>query len=109
MELDKAAVIHGLADDHQVPNHQTDTTTEYSFGGLDDPDPFGLDDLFAQMLSHHHQPHRKSITTRDLLCLVVTRVETHERSRDAGRPRRRAKYGSSLDLHEPVARFALPR
>lgn len=63
MELDKVSVIHDLADDHH--QQQTDSTVSYSFGGIDDPDPFGLDDLFAQMLSHHHQqPQRKGITTR---------------------------------------------
>lgn len=68
MELDKAAVIQGgsfeFAHDDYSHDYQKDSTAApYSFGGLDDPDPFGLDDLFHQMLTQH-QSGRKMETVR---------------------------------------------
>uniref|UniRef100_A0A914V5P2 Uncharacterized protein n=1 Tax=Plectus sambesii TaxID=2011161 RepID=A0A914V5P2_9BILA len=72
MELDKAAVMHGTssvamvsADDaSQVDSQLNDNSDRYCFGGLDDPDPFGLDDLFTQMLTQQHQPRRNAVTSR---------------------------------------------
>jgi hypothetical protein len=74
MELDKAHVIQSSAPHCSFGNDQRETQNSDCFGGLDDPDPFGLDDLFIRMMSHHHQPTRNfEQTVRDLLLLLVTR------------------------------------
>jgi hypothetical protein len=59
MELDKAHVIQSSAPPLcSFSSDQCQAQNSNCYGGLDDPDPFGLDDLFTRMMSHHHQPTR---------------------------------------------------